>query len=914
MTIRAHRPAINGFAVLALAMSLAHATPASGQESVPGNAANPRTTSSIVPRDPQGMGIAEDSRSPTGLRTADPPRVTPPGQTSGGLLYRATFELGGLGVGGDKGTAKFREYKDLDSGVYLNNFAVMLAQPGRAFHLDAVGGGVGRRDQYYGVDAGRYNAWRVRGWFSETPHVFTTTYRSLWDGAGGDTLALRGLRPGGTTNANTTQANVRAAILSSPAESLELARKKARVRFDLALPADWNAFVTYARERRDGSRPFGAVFGGGGGGGNIEIPESIDYSTQDLRAGVQFANALTNLSLSAAGSFFRNDVDTLTFENPLFITTNTIQGVPATTFTQGRLDLYPDNQYFNVKGEFARKFPALLRSRITGVVSFARSQQNDNLVPWSIDPLIGGTIAGVSTANVWNTTDSLTRRSADARIDTTLVDVGILLNPARAMAVKGKVRFYDTDNRTEFWACNPLVGQWGRLLNNGSGGSFATPNLTAGNNPAGTLNTGYNSAKCDYAATRALGLAPNAGDVPIRNVPYQYRQLNLAMTADYRIDRANSLEGAVERETFRRQYRERDETWEDRIRIGYVNRGFESGTLRASYEYGRLRGSDVVASALDAFYSSSLGPVPTAATTNMSSWLRDVGQLRRFDVADRNQHVVNARFNHGIGAAFDASASLQARDVGYPASGYGRNDHSRLISPSVEINWQPSPAANAYGFFSVQNGRQHQTGLQQNACVMGNYYYFFSNGTTQTNATGVAPPPPAGTTLVSTQRVLAANWRTLCGMASAVSPLFPISRAWDASQEDHNSSAGLGFRYELGGVLSEIGFTQSRGRTKIQYGYDPTALGMNAVQAALAGNGWPDLVFRQNVVEANATLPIRKRVSLRLLYRYEDAEISDWHYDGISVNPMPANNAAYLDFGPQNYKVHVFGVLFRYEM
>ena len=81
-----------------------------------------------------------------------------------------------------------------------------------------------------------------------------------------------------------------------------------------------------------------APSGGGGGGGNVEIPESIDYNTQDVLAGLQFANALTSVSLQAAGSFFQNDIDAMTFQNPLFITTNTIAGVPATTFTQGQFD------------------------------------------------------------------------------------------------------------------------------------------------------------------------------------------------------------------------------------------------------------------------------------------------------------------------------------------------------------------------------------------------------------------------------------------------------------------------------------------------------------------------------------------------------------------------------------------------
>ena len=810
-----------GIGVLRLTTSLAYGSAGDGQDATPGNAMNPRAVSSLVERDPEGLGIVENSRSPTGLLTASAPLVKEPLKTSGGLLYRMTVEFGGIGVGGDKDAAKFREYKDLDSGVYLNNFTLMLEKPTSAFHLDAVGGGVARTDQYYGVDVGQYNTWRVRGWFSETPHVFTSTYRSLWDGVDSAVLTLRGLRPGGTTDANTTQANMLLAISAAPAADLELTRKKSRTRFDLTLPANWKAFASYTRERREGSRPFGAVFGGGGGGGNVEIPESIDYNTQDVLAGLQFADALTSLNLQAAGSFFENDIGAMTFQNPLFITTNTIAGVPATTFTQGQFDLYPSNDYYNLKGEFARKFPTFLKSRITGVVSVARSQQNDNLMPWAIEPLTGGTINGVPTADVWNTTASLSRLSADARIGTTLADLGIILNPGGALAVRGKVRYFDTDNSTEYLACNPLTGQWGRLLNNGSGGSFVTPNLTVGNNPVGTLNTGYNGTRCDYAATQALGLAPSAGDVPLRSAPYEYRQLTSVVSADYRINRTNSLEAAFERDNFRREYRERDETWENKIRLGYVNRDSETGTLRLTYEYGHRRGSDFVSTPLAEFYSISLGPVPTATTTNMATWLRNLDQFRRFDVADRNQHVLNARFNYGIAPAMDASFGIQVRDVEYPASEYGRNDHQRLTSPSVEVNWQPSPTTSAYAFYSFQDGGQHQAGIQPNACVMGNFYYFFSDGSVQTNATGVPPAPPAGTTIVGTQQVLPANWRSLCGTASATSPLFPSSRTWNVSHDDRNTVMGLGFHYELGRVLTEVGYTYSNGRTESDTGTTP---------------------------------------------------------------------------------------------
>ena len=151
----------------------------------------------------------------------------------------------------------------------------------------------------------------------------------------------------------------------------------------------------------------------------------------------------------------------------------------------------------------------------------------------------------------------------------------------------------------------------------------------------------------------------------------------------------------------------------------------------------------------------------------------------------------------------------------------------------------------------------------------------------------------------------------------AGSPIFSLSshsRTWTVSHEDSNTVSGLGFHYQLGRILTELAYTYSNARTRIRYDYNAAALGLNAVQVALAGDGWPDLTFKQNFLDANVVLPLYKRLSLRVLYRYEDGKIRDWHYNGVSVNPMPANNGAYLDFGPQDYKVHLFGALLRYEL
>jgi len=138
-----------------------------------------------------------------------------------------------------------------------------------------------------------------------------------------------------------------------------------------------------------------------------------------------------------------------------------------------------------------------------------------------------------------------------------------------------------------------------------------------------------------------LNVAPTVGNVPIRSVPYDYGQLNTSLAADYRLDRTSSVNATIERESFRREFRERDRTWEDKIKIGYVERGAIEGTIRLSYEYDRRRGSEYNSDPYQQFYSESLGPAPTANNPALASFFHSIGQFRSFDLADRDQNILN---------------------------------------------------------------------------------------------------------------------------------------------------------------------------------------------------------------------------------------------------------------------------------
>ncbi|HEX4781047.1 MAG TPA: MtrB/PioB family outer membrane beta-barrel protein, partial [Usitatibacter sp.] len=689
----------------------------------PGNAMNPAGVNPATAgrwMDEEGMGTRiPAARTPIGQLyniPFDAPDETPDkkdlGWKNGGFV-----ELGGLHVSGDEHSAGFLQYKDLKTGFYVNNFAAWGEKASEARYFELSGGALGMDDQFYRLVFGRYNSWRITAFYDATPQVFTSTYRSLWHGLGSDSLTLDNLTPGGLASANATQTAIQNALTTTPFSTLEVIRKKAGARLDVRLTETWRLFASASDQKRQGSQPFGAVFGGGGGGGNVEIAQSIDYSTYDFVAGAQYAGERDSLNVKVSASFFRNDIDTMTFQNPLFVTLNGTSGLSPNSFTTGRFDSAPDNQQYNVKAEYARALPELYRGNLTAAVALGTMRQDDNLVPPSEFSLAGGTVSpgGVPLANQWNTVDALSRTSARARIDTAMGDLGLSIKPAKDLDVRGKVHYYETHNFMSYQACNPLTGQWGRLLNDGSGTSLLLANTLAGANPGGTSPNAFNAAGCDIAALRALGIAPSVGNVPLASIPYDVKQLVASITADYRLARAASVNAALERESFRRDYRERDETWEDKLKLAYVNRGIIAGSIRVTYEYDSRGGSAYDTNPYEPFYSASVGPVPAVNGQNMASWLHTIGQFRSFDLADRKQNILNGRVDYAVTQDLDGAMTLQLKDADYP-SDLGRVGHQRTGSANFDLSYRAGSNAVVYGYYSFQSAQMEQKGVQPNSC------------------------------------------------------------------------------------------------------------------------------------------------------------------------------------------------------
>lgn len=861
-----------------------------GTGTVLGNTMNPAPD----PSKPQDPAWATAKHTPTGQLFRIPFAVPKPEdikKTASGWEYSGQVEVGFISGDGDERNALYRMYQDVENGAYVNNFSLHLKKPGTGDYVDLTGGSAGRDDQYLGLQFGRFNDWKVKIYFSEIPHVFTDRYKSLWNGVGtGNLTLLPGLTPGGTASTATDNINVAAVAASVEPVSLSLTRKKSGIRIDKNLSETWKAYLSYSLERRTGARPFGAVWGNNPGTAPIEIPEPIDYTTHDILAGLQHVDPLNTFNLRLSASIFDNNIDTLTFEEPYRIAPAAgVTTVPAAgAYTRGRFDLTPSNKAYNARAEYTRLMPDFYNGSFTVVVGGGTWRQDDKLIPYTTVPNVNTTNVTLLSGGGWDTTGSLSRLSANTRIDTRLVDLTLSLKPTDDLTVKGKARYYDSENKTPSF-----------LVVNQNAIYIDTDAATPGNQSGGlTLNgvTGVWGRPINDASGQSILRGTNAnpaGNIPIKSNLYSSEQFRFGPTVDYDLSSTSSLSATAERELTLREHRERARTWEDKYKITYVNRGLGDSTVRASYEFDVRRGSKYVTNYYDDVLSSALEPMPTAPGANVTSWaVRNNGGFRTLDLADRNQRIGNLRFDTMVRPNLDAGISLQTKNATYPDSSYGRTK-SNLTSANFDLNYQPSPHRSIYAFYSYQQGNIQQASIAPSGVPV-------TIG--QVTPLGVITPGNA------------AELGSAPGGA-----YYPLANEWTVKSTDRNHGVGIGLKQEIGRATLNIDYSHTIARTRIAYTYTPGGA-ITVANAVFAGSRLPDMATDINYLDATLSFQLTPRLSCRFVYRYQKESIRDWHYQNLDSTPVvlatpaAAPTAVILDGGPHDYNVNRFGVIFQIKL
>jgi MtrB/PioB family decaheme-associated outer membrane protein len=365
-------------------------------------------------------------------------------QELGSVIVSGEAEVGGLFVWDDNDSAKFEEYRDVPDGDPFGSLDFLIEDAERRYYFHAWLDDIAEDDQQYRFQSGRYGRWGIRGFYSEIPHTFSNQAVSPYATGGNDTLRLNsafdrtlaGCDPmiGCAYNTQLTP-NTIAAGSPTVARRLDFRTIEGSGEIFFKPNSAWDLSAGYRVIDRDHSRPKAFGFGSPGGGYiNVAVP--IDERTHEARVDAQYVQETWNIGLNYTGSFFDNDIDGFSADNPLTDPMNEAAGSSAV----GRSALAPDNSAHLVSISGAGILPTSFPAQIAGSFSWGISLQNDNFLPVTSNGVIN---AGGDPRL------ALPEKDLDGRVKTINGNIVFTARPVSDVNVKVRYRIYDHDNDTD---------------------------------------------------------------------------------------------------------------------------------------------------------------------------------------------------------------------------------------------------------------------------------------------------------------------------------------------------------------------------------------------------------------------------------------------------------------------------------
>ena len=537
-------------------------------------------------------------------RAQTPP--TKPEPAAGPSL--GVVDLGYRGGTTDGDEARFERYRDLRAGV-ATWFSVDKQTD--TFRAKADAFNVGYRDQSY---SGYFTNGKlsVNGMFDSIPLNYLYDAPLIWtgDGQGRFTLptALRAAVEGPTNaTADGTAVGVPCAPGAGPttcnaataaqaianrsiyntiikADDIRVKREIFDVKIGYIATPAFGFNVDFQSTGRTGSMPWNASYAFNN---SNQLPVPIDQRNNELRVGTEWVNTKGMVRLDYWGSYFRNDIQALTWDNPIRATDYNNGLLPplgpydpsgysnGNGPAVGQAALWPSNTLnsFGLTG----MYKALSKTTVNGNVQLTYLRQNESLLPWSLNtsvntPAVLAAFPGLR---------ALPRSSAEASVNSLNALFNATSRPTRYLTLQARYRYNKHDNKTA-----PFDGrQYVRL----------------------------DSVPEDIGSL----IEPEEGFSEY----FQITRKNLDANATFGLHEYGSIRVGYANEKFDREGRGFSEVNEDTLRLAYDATLFQMVTVRATFDNSRRRGDGYILSGVD--YES--GPAGTQPG------------LRYFDEADRRR-------------------------------------------------------------------------------------------------------------------------------------------------------------------------------------------------------------------------------------------------------------------------------------
>lgn len=604
---------------------------------------------------------------------------------------KAVVEIGARETSGDTGVAKFSEYRDLGSGAFIRNLSVLSELPMSGYYVRLQSRENSENDLQSLVTAGAYGRLKVTVSWNRLFHAVSTSGRDFYVRTGPGKFLL----PSGFQS-----------LQGAPRENLSLKRDSVGLGLGLTPSEALDFRLQYSPEKRSGSRPAGNNFAFT----VFELPEPIEYRTDDLKLSAEVSKSRWTIQGSSQTSLFHNDVQALEWTSS-FPTNDPL--VPGA----GRKALPPDNsaQNFMLSGalDLARS------ARIVATVSPGWMRQNEAFLPFTIN----------SALQAQPNYPALPASSLNGNKQTLMMNYLVTGRVKKQFSYSARYRSYRLDNET--------------------------PSLLFSN---------YVS----YDAS--LPVSTQASPRNRRNLPYGYTRQNAHFDWIWAPSKTASAKWFYQWESWDRTYREVRRSNEHTVGASWdwMNKG--GWGVQALMQHSLRRPEQYDPTYFDASYPAgtgifALGPLPGLRRFDVAERSRNYGTLslqtppiKSFQFSA--SYIVDRSFfnESSYGSLYDLSDGISC-DVSYPLRSsislfadytferlrYALRARQRLDgSPGVVFNDSPinNWESNIRDFLHTW-GAGVNTGFFRNRIVM-DVYYGFSQGRNSTATTALGDPTAAG--------------------------------------------------------------------------------------------------------------------------------------------------------------------------
>ncbi|MDP2961993.1 MAG: MtrB/PioB family decaheme-associated outer membrane protein [Sulfurimicrobium sp.] len=522
----------------------------------------------------------------------------------------------------DRPAAYFGKYTGISDDASWLMANLDLRYWSEKYYFDLSGNNLGLDNRDIGARLGRAGVFRLDLKHSEIPMLRTTEAQTPFSGVGSDHLTLPGeFQRGANIGAMT---NIGSHLNST---SLRTDRSTEQLKFFITPSDRWRIEFGAEQYRLTGKKPLGTLMAFSTA---AILPAPVDQQTNALSAAVNYRGEQSQWSASYKLSSFSNQTGALTWDNPF------------TGSAQGRLAAAPDNQQqtFNLTGSITLSSA----HRLTVSAEQSRMEQNDSLLPYTINSSSAVPV-------------TLPRDTAQARIDTTHINLNLTSKPLPKLTVNTRYRYSRNDNRTPSALFLRVVNDFG--------------NQVAANN----------------------SLAAHL-------LPYDSSSQRLSVDSGYSLGKMGTIKLGLRQDVEEKDYRAVRKTTENTVNGGYSRRITDRANGEFSFEHAR-RNADSPYNQTTV-YQSSQTQAYINTITDPALQFASHPLLRQFDIANRQRDKMALTFNlFPVENLMVGLNAYRAQDQ-YPDAQLGISSYA-THSATLDIDYSPQEGYTLYGYVTRDN-------------------------------------------------------------------------------------------------------------------------------------------------------------------------------------------------------------------